>query len=105
MICPCCGQTIAEKSSVEFLADAKMSVTQKLILEVLVKAYPRKVRREAIFYHVWGNDPNGGPEQPYTNLAVHLGRMRPVLAMHGWTVPKNKSGAGNIGSFKLEPLA
>jgi len=77
------------------------SYQQRSILEILIDAYPRKVRGPSIIDALYADDPNGGAEYARTVLHVQMGRLRKRMAGSGWTIPKLAGGKGNVGFYSI----
>jgi DNA-binding response OmpR family regulator len=103
--CPTCGQPMnVGRAPIEGLASAPLSKQERLIVEVLTETYPRVVKADFLLERLYADDPEGGPECAVEVLRQLLWRIRKKLPTYGWTVQRSRGGAGNYGSYKLEPL-
>ncbi len=104
--CPTCGHDLpGGLVPVEALVDAALSSQQRAIVEVLVGAYPRTVSMEKLVDALWGDDPNGGPDNPRRVVHAQVCHIRRILAASGWTIPNLLGGWGNRnGRYRLERL-
>lgn len=84
--CPCCGQALPGDMPMEALKDANLRPTARLIVDELIRIYPRGASGRQLADRVYALDPNGGPDSGDNVIAVHLTRARPVLRRLGWTV-------------------
>jgi DNA-binding response OmpR family regulator len=104
MICPCCGQALNNRASLESLASAPLAKLEHRIIDAMVRAYPRSVTRAGLVDVLYFDDPDGGPDSAENIVAVMMVRLRKKLPPYGWTIPNCRSGSGNYGRYKLEPL-
>lgn len=103
--CPTCGQALPTGTvPIEALLDIRAEGTMLKIIEELIRAYPRRVSIANIVDALYGDDPNGGPDDPRAVIRVLISRLRPILAGYGWTIPKNTSGFGAHSHYRLERL-
>lgn len=77
------------------------SYQQRSILDVLIRAHPRRVCGDSIIDAIYANDPNGGAECARTVLHVQMNRLRKRMAGTGWTIPRCRGGKGNVGFYGL----
>lgn len=104
-ICPTCGHSMnAGRAPIEALSGAPLGRLERLIVNVLVRAYPRAISRQIIVDYIYGDDPNGGPDNPDNIVSVLMVKLRRKLPQYGWTIPNNRNGSGNYGRYRLEPL-
>lgn len=101
--CPTCGHAL-DKVPMVALGDAKLSPQLRMMLQELVDAYPRYVNRDSLFETLYGLDPNGGPENIANAVAVRIFHIRKVIEPLGWTIPRSKTGTGNYGRYRLQPI-
>jgi len=102
--CPTCGHDLDAPPSVASLASARLRPQDRKIVDALSRAYPRAVRTSALVDALYGDDPNGGPEDPSQVIAVRIYTLRRLLPQFGWTVPNAKVGRGNYGEYRLEKI-
>ena len=57
----------------------RLTPQQFAILELLFAVPGRLIRHQAIHAHLWGLDPNGGPELAANAVRVHVHRLRRAL--------------------------
>jgi DNA-binding response OmpR family regulator len=97
--CPCCGRLLP--GAYEVAADAaKLSSKQRALFDVLAKASGRVVRHDFIHEYLWGDDPNGGPENAKNVLAVMVSNSNVKLMAVDYRIV-NVWGVG----YQLEPIA
>lgn len=101
--CPTCGHAIDEVP-VKALCDGRMSAMQRKIVEALALAYPRSLTMPQLVSSVYADDIDGGPENAAGVLHILLVRLRKKLPQLGWTIPKNISGSGNWGRYRLQKI-
>lgn len=93
--CPTCGHDLPDGLvPVEALIDAALTPQQLIMIDVMIRAYPRPVTVAALIGALWGDDPNGGPENARAVLQVQITHVRKIIRGHGWTIPTNTSGNG-----------
>lgn len=100
-ICPCCGNSIiAARAPIEALEAAPLETQQRLIIRLLVKAYPGAVSTSTILDRLYSGTRNGG----IRSFSTAITRARKLIAPFGWTIPDARQGRGHPGSYRLEPL-
>lgn len=105
VICPCCLQPMAAaKAPVDALESVPFSRLEHRIVTAMLESYPRTVNMQNLINACYWDDPNGGPDNPATTVMVTIGRLRKKLPPHGWTIPRNKAGNGNIAHYRLVPV-
>lgn len=77
---------------------------ERRIVEALVRAYPRRITNERLADILYGQEADGGPENPRATISVMMIRLRRKLPAFGWTIGKARPGPGTEG-YHLEPLA
>lgn len=103
--CPCCGGTLGNSSvRVNMLAELPLTGTERVLVKRLIKQYPLGVSKEALFNAVYGLDPDGGPEGGVKVISVFVCHLRSKLNRYGWDIPRNGSGSGNMGIYRLAPI-
>ena len=105
--CPACGQSIqvANVPIQALLLLPRLSHHRMVILETLIRAYPKGVRRERLVHLMYEDDPDGGPEDPYNVLRVTAAHLRVIIEKYGWTIPRAKSGSGNYATYSLQLMS
>lgn len=88
------------------LVDALLTPNQQKIVDILARAYPRRLHTETLINTLYEDDPNGGPETAIQVVRVQIFHIRKKLATHGWTIPHNKvgRGQGNYCFYSLSPI-
>ena len=106
ILCPCCLRPLEAGQTVEMthLLDARMPAQHRTLIEALIKAYPRRVTLDHLVDRLYGDDIDGGPDDPKQVIRAHVVRLRKKLPKYGWTIPKNNSGRGVNGTYRLEAL-
>lgn len=102
--CPTCGHLLSA-IPVAGVSEVPLEGQARKIVELLAKAYPKSVSRTAIWDALYGDDPNGGPDNPDAVINVRIYRLRRQLAPYGWTIPRASTGRGNHGRYRLAPVA
>lgn len=75
---------------------------ERIIFDTLARRYPRAISSPELVEEMYRDHYNGGPEQPERVMRVVLTRLRHKLAGTGWTIPKRRSGRGNVSRYRLE---
>lgn len=105
IVCPCCNRPMdVDHVPIEVLTEGRLEPQMRKIVTALAKAYPRSVSVPAIFDVLYGDDPNGGPDDPRSVVAVRICKLRTQIEKYGWTVPTNKGGPGSYGRYRLAPV-
>lgn len=71
MICPCCG---AETPSADITALSAWTPGERKIIELLARH--GRVHNDRLAHALWGDDPDGGPEDGSLCIRMHIRRMR-----------------------------
>ena len=96
--CPCCGAPLQSPAAIDSLKHAKLPVNVLRAIEVLSRAYPGEVHKDALLNAVYADDPQGGPAS--NSLISQISVCQRKLAKHGW-----KIGAfGHWGFLSLRPI-
>jgi len=90
--CPHCGTWLPQHIQVGGRA-------RKKIYEY-IRTHPG-CNMDAIVWHVYGSDPNGGPEDPANTIRTIICLLRKILAKHGWAI-ENRRGVGT--TYRIVPL-
>jgi len=104
ILCPCCGQTMSERASVDDLSNARLSNQQRRIVNELIRVFPKDVTIEQLADACYWDDIDGGPENSALVLRTVIHKLRKSLPKYGWTIPPNRSGKGNYGRYRLAPI-
>lgn len=103
--CPTCGQPVnAPRVPLEALLDLRFGGRKRLLMEALVRAYPRAVSRDALIGALYDADPDGGPMSAETVISVYVCQLRKRLAPYGWTIPLMRPSPGEPAMRRLAPL-
>jgi hypothetical protein len=104
-ICPTCGQSMnVGRAPIEGLTSAPLSHHERVMVEALIRAYPRALHRDAAIAALYADEPTGGPDDAEGVMKHVMWRLRLKLPQYGWTVPSSRNGRGHYGTYKLEPL-
>lgn len=103
LCCPTCGHEIDDVPAPTLLADVKLSPQCRRLLKRLLDVYPRHLSRSALFDELYGNDPNGGPENVHVAVNVRITYIRRALRPYRWTV-SNARQTGDHGRYRLEKI-
>lgn len=104
VLCPTCHRPMSEHAPADALKDARLDPQCRIIVTELVAAYPKSVPTVRLFDALYFDDPNGGPDNPRSVVAVKISNLRRQLKPYGWTVPKINIGEGLHGRYRLEPI-
>lgn len=102
--CPVCEREMDGPPDVKALSLARLAPQERTVLGVLIKAYPHVARLEAFISELYGNDPNGGPEDPMQVVRVRIMQLRRLLPHYGWDIPMATRGRGHYGEYRLEKI-
>ncbi len=85
--CPCCGnlKTAMSVEDVDFLDTIPFKRKQRLLVDALVSAYPRRVTQDIFEQWMWEDEGYEIPECK-THIFSHVSKARNVLERHGWTI-------------------
>ena len=98
--CPTCHQTLPNPLP----HDLQFRGVKNLILRRVHKAGGAGIRSDLLFDHVYGDDPNGGPETGMKILAVHIWHMNKTLKSFGLKIKSLTVGRGGYGNYVLVKL-
>lgn len=101
MCCPTCGHALASASPA-VLRDMHLPPQMRTIVDVLVAAYPRQVSVQRLIEALYGDRPDGGPDNPEGVLKTRISAIRKVVEAAGWTIPRH--GYGESGRYRLEKI-
>src|SRR4051812_37079308 len=87
--CPCCGTAIPAPG-LETLRFMHLPPHERKVLDALISAYPRVVSVPDLAQRVYGHDANGGPDTAEASVRIYMHRLRPKLAVFGWTAGARK---------------
>lgn len=102
--CPCCGQpTPAQLDPIKALAYIPMTNQERQLALVLAENLERYVSRALVIDALWGDDPDGGPNNIDNHISVLLWKLRrnKQLAAAGFRLPYQKTGARVTGDAEL----
>jgi predicted transcriptional regulator with HTH domain len=102
MECPTCGHTIHAAPDIYGLRSVRLSPSEAKMLEILSDIYPMGRSISYFVEALYSHDPNGGPLQPRSVVAIFAHRLRQKLKPYNWTVSKSKGGIYSVGFYKLE---
>ncbi len=103
--CPTCGQPWDPPNNPDFLVHLdRLSTYQRTIVEALLDGWPRPKTMERLIYEVYGARQKDEPDWPSNVISVGMHKIRPIIEAHGWTIPRNGSGRGNIARYTLVPV-
>lgn len=98
-LCPCCGKEMSEpRAPISVLMDMPLSNKERKIVRMLADAYPRPVSVRDLINMLFVGDTLG------TGLKVYVCNLRKRLPEYGWNIPRNSSGRGHYGAYRLEPV-
>ena len=97
-VCPCCGGVIA-RDPLAGLRD-ELTPMQRRIYDAV---HARAKTKAQLIDALWGDDPNGGPDDAGNVLGVHLFKLNQRLSDRGFGL---RVGKGRRESFyRLLPLS
>lgn len=99
MECPCCGSEMRNHFDLDQLKYVDFSEKEKLILDTLIKIYPRKTSMDFILQEMYPFD--NEPDQSYQVFMVVIGRLRKKLPAYGWSIPRAGYGKSKKASYGL----
>ena len=99
--CPHCGSRI-DKVGIDQLANIRLSIVRRTILNGLVRAYPGGLSNDEVRKLIW----SGSREPLYAEKAVrvHIRHLRIKLEPFGWKIP-TLTTRPKQKPYRLEPLA
>lgn len=98
--CPTCGHAITRDFAPASLpCPTEVTGQQVVILDALIAAWPRDVTMARLIDLLYGDDPDGGPDDPGRVVRVQVHRMKAWMQSYGWTI-RNRYGFG----YRLERL-
>ena len=98
--CPYCHHS-AESVPLSALRHIQGSGIRRVILRLLMEAFPGGLHKRVIENRVYGNGPSGGPEFASGVISNNITALRDELRVYGWTIP-NYARAGRL--YKLAPM-
>ena len=89
--CPHCGQPItgAPADLVAALVAVRMPRRERMVVETLLRAYPRRLSTGALSDAVYGLENDDLP-WPHETLRSHVSKVRPKLRRIGWTIENRR---------------
>lgn len=82
-----------------------MTPQQRQITAFLIDHYPKAVSLSRIIGHLYGLDPNGGPDAPEKNIKLQIWHIKKRIISAGWTIGGYAMGGTAIRRYRLEPMA
>ncbi len=104
VLCPTCHRPMNAYPPIEALKEARLEPQLRKIVDLLAAAYPRAVLVNAIFDSLYGEDPQGGPDNPGNAVKGRVSRLRKRLSPYGWTISHANCGTGSEGRYCLVHL-
>lgn len=108
-LCPCCNQPInMDILPVKGLREIQVAGRKRDLLEKLVKDYPNRTSKDLLVDTLYGDQEDGGPDDIIGNINQHIFHLRKMIKQYGWEINNsggNGSRNGDLGSYKLEPIA
>lgn len=84
--CPCCGYKLGNVDASNIGKLLKLTRKERAIYDALAVRFGKMVSRNELAESVYGDDPRGRPDDPFTCISVTLARLRPKLAAVGISV-------------------
>jgi len=80
MVCPACGHESMRPAPPDRILEMKeryssLTLNEAILVAALQDA-PHSLRRDWIYDRIWGDDPNGGPDDPRKHLDVLISKLR-----------------------------
>jgi hypothetical protein len=101
--CPTCGHTMQTPTPLTVLESASLAAQERRIIDLLIKAHPRKISKDRLTDLLYCYDPDGGPVTADKSVAVLIHRIRRKIKPYGWTIPYQTGGRGVLGRYTLAP--
>jgi hypothetical protein len=95
--CSACGQALP----LPFDIGIELSPRRRELLEIVYRAGRYGIATERVIELLYGNDPNGGPENARKTVHIRVCQLNKLLAPRGWRIYGR--GAHN-GFYILEKL-
>lgn len=104
-VCPTCGSPMnTGRSPTEIPAMINLTKLRSRLIDALLKKHPGYVNSGNLFDHMYGDDPNGGPDGGTSTMNAFIWRLNRQLRPCGWEVTTNGArGSGSILAYRLEP--
>ncbi len=102
--CPCCGNTIATAAPVDMVKDKISRGHNERIFSLLASRLGRFVSKDAIVEHIYGDDPDGGPDRADHVVSVLVNKLKNSIEPYGWTIKSIGRGSGNKAHYSLAPI-
>lgn len=83
MVCACCGYSADKKDPTEISLAIELTRLERSVFDLLASRFGRQVTRTFILDAMYGDDPNGGPENATNVLHVVKCRLRKKIAPYG----------------------
>lgn len=105
MICPCCGQRVDHEDPDRIAFVAGLSVQEAQILRFVFDSAPDPALNEKLTWHLWGDDIDGGPDDPHGLIGVKLVHINRKLAPQRLRLTRRANGSdlGGVVAVPLEP--
>lgn len=91
-ICPCCGQALPDAYA-KVAETCGLSPQQTELFLTVAAGSGNTVHFERIINRLWGHDPNGGPDDPLSGIAVRVHNANKRLEASGYRI-ENVWGIG-----------
>jgi DNA-binding response OmpR family regulator len=89
--CSICGHTFSEKTG-QFPDAHELGLPrrERQVLELLVRSTGRPTFMSKIVEELYGDDPDGGPENAEGCAQTHISKLRRKLRPHGWLIDSRR---------------
>jgi DNA-binding response OmpR family regulator len=95
MKCPCCGGDMPERDPGAYGEGLRLSSYERRLFDRLVKSFGRWVRSPALIEAIYGDDPDGGPDNATMAVAGIMKGLRSKLKDSDlWVETANGRGNG-----------
>lgn len=90
--CAMCGTMLADTHNpADLLANLNLPRRRRQIFEKLVER-PAGVSVKDLIWHLYGDDPDGGPVDAEGCVDSHISYLRKALMPYGWAIPRRRYG-------------
>lgn len=96
-ICKCCGQTLP----FPFEVGLDLSKGQRDLIDAVYLAGAHGIHTDRLIHKIYGDDPNGGPDDARKTIHVRISQANKKLRERGWNITAR---GDHQGIYVLEKL-
>lgn len=89
--------------AVEGIAFRYWGYRKQALIERLTEAYPRYVHIKQLVATLYGNEVDGGPDEPEVIVRILVSQLRKLLPRYGLTIENRGRGRGGWAEYRLIP--